>query len=165
MNTSIYLIYSHKYNIGYVGRTANLRNRFYEHCGNKISTVKQFCDMTGAKPRDIFWIYEIIQCDKTDSMYYEGYIYDLIKLHFSQITLLKKNTPNRGKRGSTKNWRNNNPERYRASRRNWNRNNSEAIRENNKNWFGSHLGYSKHWRETHPNYFKDYYKKNKHRNK
>ena len=146
MNTSTYLTYSHKYNTGYVGRTANLTG-FMNTVAIKEALLSDF--MIGRAQKPV--IYEIMQCDKADSMYYEGHIYDLIELHFPQITLINKNRPNRGKRESTKNWRNNNPERCKASRRNWNRNNSETIRENNKTWFESHPDYLKHWRETHPN--------------
>ena len=72
MNTSIYLIYSHEYNTGYIGNTANLRNKFYEHCNDNRSGVKQFCNGKGVRVRDIFGMYEIIRSDKDQAAHYEG---------------------------------------------------------------------------------------------
>jgi len=98
---SIYLIYSHKYNTGYVGRTSNLKHRFREHCGDKRSRVKQFCDSIHVRRvRDTFGPHEIMQCGKDESSYYEGRIYDLIKMYFPNITLINKNKPNRNKQES-----------------------------------------------------------------
>ena len=133
---SIYLTYSHESNAGYVGRIGSLRNRFNEHCGDKRTRVQQFCDGKGVKVRDIFGMYEIIQCDKADAAYYEGHIYDLIKALFPQITLITKNKPNRSKRESNKNWRINNPE-------------YDRIRSQKR-------------RGQHPDYLKEYYEKTKH---
>jgi len=94
LNKSIYLIYSHDYNAGYVGKAGNLIHRFYDRCYDKRTCVKQFCDGKNVKKvRDIFCIYEIIQCDKADAAYYEGHIYDLIEAYFPQITLISKISP------------------------------------------------------------------------
>ena len=92
---SIYLIYSHEYNAGYVGKTGNLKIRFREHCGDKRTRVKQFCNDKGVKVRDILGICEIIQCDKDEAAFYEGHVYGLIKTYLPHITLINKNKPNR----------------------------------------------------------------------
>ena len=99
----IYLVYSHEYNVGYVGKTGNLKERFCGHCGDKRTCVKQFCDERKIKKvRDTFDIYEIIQCDKADAAHFEGHIYYLIESHFPQITLINKNRPNRNIQDSKK---------------------------------------------------------------
>ena len=77
-NKSIYLIYSHEYNTGYIGKTGNLRRRFNEHCSKDSSSVKRFCDSVSVNARETFDIYEIIQCNKTEASYYEGHIFDSI---------------------------------------------------------------------------------------
>ena len=131
--------------------------------------MKQFCDSIGVKARDTFCIYEIMQCDKADAAYYEGHIYDLIEAYFPQITLINKNKPNRGKRESNKNWRDNNPERCKAHWLNWRDNNTEYDRVRSQKRLEKHPYYHKQWHEMHPNYRKhynkEYYEKNKHRNK
>jgi len=164
---TIYLVYSHEYNAGYVGKTGNVKERFKSHCGDKRSRVKQFCDVRHIKRvRDTFDLYGIIQCDKVEAPYYEGHIYYLIETHFQQITLINKNRPNRTQQESKKNWRQNNIERLRASNRNWYRNNTERTLQRTKRWIESHPGYLKQWNQKHPTYYKDYYhKKVKHRNK
>ena len=98
---SIYLIYSHEYNAGYVRKTSNLRNRFYHHCNGNRTSVKQFCNDRGVKKvRHIFEPYEIIKCGKDESGYYEGRVYDLIKIYLQDITLINTNKPNRSKQES-----------------------------------------------------------------
>ena len=90
MNKSIYLIYSHEHNTGYIGKTGNLRRRFSGHCSCHMSCVKQFCKNQNINTRDAFDIYKILQCDKADAAYYEGHIYDLVESCFPRITLITK---------------------------------------------------------------------------
>ena len=88
---TIYLVYSHEYNAGYIGKTGNVKERFWGHCGDKRTCVKQFCDERHIKRvRATCDIYEIMQCDKADASYYEGNIDYLIETHFPQITLIGK---------------------------------------------------------------------------
>ena len=98
-NKSVYLVYSHEYNAGYVGKSGNRITRFYTHCSGKCSCVRQFCDNKGVRVRDTFDMYEIIKCSPADVAYYEGHVYDLIEEHFQQIQLLNKNRPNRSSKG------------------------------------------------------------------
>ena len=158
---------SHEYNAGYVGKTGTVKERFGSHCGDKRTCVKQFCDERQIKRvRDTFDINEIILCDKTEASYYEGHIYCLIETHFPQITLIRKNRPNRTHKESRKHWRQNNIDRQRACNRIWYRNNTQRNRERTKRWIESHPGYLKQWNQKHPTYYKDYYhKKVKNRNK
>ena len=145
------LVYPHEYNAGYVGKTSNLKGRFNEHCSDNRSSVKQFCNERGVKHvRRVFEPYEIMQCDKDESSYYEGRIYDLIKIYFPYITLINKNKPNRSKQEYKRYWRSNN---------------LENIKANYKKCIELHPGYLKQWHQKHPTYFKDYYKKKQHRNK
>ena len=39
---TIYLVYSHEYNAGYIGKTGNVKERCWGHCGDKRTCVKQF---------------------------------------------------------------------------------------------------------------------------
>ena len=94
---SIYLVYSHDYNVGYVGNSCNLRKIFNEHCKDDRPSVKRYCDVLGIRPRDTFDIYEIKQCNTAEASYYEGYIYEVIERHCAQIKLLNKNRPNRSR--------------------------------------------------------------------
>ena len=113
MSKWIYLVYSPEYKAGYIGKTCNLKQRFYKHCGSRASCIKQFCIGHNIKPRDAFDIYEIKKCDVTDASDYEGHIYDLIQHHFPQIKLINKNKPNR----SVKQLCINNAERCRANKK------------------------------------------------
>ena len=113
-NKSIYLMYCHEYNAGYVSKTGNFRTRFYDHCWDKRTCVKQFCDGKGVRARDMFCIYEILQCDKGEAAHYEGHIYDLIEAYIPQITLNNKNKADRGKQESRNNWHKKKLERCRA---------------------------------------------------
>jgi len=111
----------------------------YEHCNDNRTRVKQFCNDKDVKVRDIFGIYDIMQCDKDDSSYYEDRIYDLVKIYLPNITLINKNKPNRGKQESGQHWRTNN---------------LEYIRKHNRKWRKENPDYRKKWREEHPKYFK-----------
>lgn len=113
-NKQIYLVYSHEYKVGYVGKSCNLRNIFNEHCGDSRSCVKQFCKNLNIHARDTFDIYEIMKCNAVDASYYEGHVYDLIEQHFPDMTLLNKNKPNRSEQESWNNWWKNNLERHSA---------------------------------------------------
>ena len=55
------MAYPHEYNAGYVGKSCNLKHRFYTHCGDTRSSVKQYCDKHGVRPRGTFEIYEIYE--------------------------------------------------------------------------------------------------------
>ena len=55
---TIYLVYSHEYNAGYVGKSCNIRKRFSAHGCNNTSSVKQYCVKHGVRTRDTFDIYE-----------------------------------------------------------------------------------------------------------
>ena len=165
MSKWIYLVYSHEHKAGYVGKSGNLRRRFYKHCSDTNSCVKQFCISHNVKARDTFDIYEIIKCDVTGASYYEGKTYELIQHYFPDIHLINKNIPNR----STKQWRINNCEKCRANNKIWRANNIEYDRLRLKKWRQKnpeyHKNYSKEWRQNHPeyhkNYSKDWHKKQK----
>ena len=177
---SIYLVYSHEYNVGYVGKSCNLGNRFNNHCTNNRSSVRRYCDKHGIRPRDTFDIYEIKQCDAADdASYYEGHIYDLIERHLPDIKLINKNKPNRSPRDSRKNWRNNNLERNRACNikyyhnnrecrcayyQKWNADNRDYRNAYLKTWRTNNSNYHKQWTAQHPNYYKQYHM-NKKQNK
>jgi len=157
---SIYLIYSQEYNVGYVGKSDNLLRRFYGHCSGRESCVKQFCDKINKNVRDVFEIYEVIQCSITNASYYEGHVYDLIKTYLPQIKLINKNKPNRSKQDSFKNWRENHLEYEKARNKKWRANNLEQCKTYWKKWRDNNLEYEKYrvkqWRDKHPNYFKEY---------
>ena len=180
MSKWIYLVYSHEHKAGYVGKSGNLRRRFYKHCSDTNSCVKQFCISHNIKARDTFDIYEIIKCDVTGASYYEGKTYELIQHYFPDIHLINKNIPNR----STKQWRKHNAERCRVNNKNWRENNLEhtkryykqwyitnyeKCRSNKKQWYATNAerckSNSKKWRANNPEYHKEYYQKQKLMNK
>lgn len=162
---SIYLVYSHEYNVGYVGKSCNLKQRFDKHCSNNTSSVRQFCDKHNVRTRATFDIYFIKQCNATDASYYEGHIYDLIERHLPDITLINKNKPNRNPQESRKNWRNNNLEHARALSRKYYHDNREYRIAYSQQWRATNPNYHKQWIAQHPNYNKEYYMENKNRNK
>jgi len=191
-NKSVYLIYSHEYNTAYVGKSCNLKKRFYQHCGDNRSSVKQFCNNQKIKVRGTFNIYEITQCSKAEAAYYEGHIYDLIKAYFPRINLINKYKPNR----SREEWVNKHAERVKSVNRTWREANKDHLKDYYKEWMNKHaeryhknyyvknreraiyiskkwrennLEYDrcrcKKWRDEHPDYYKEYYKNKKQRNK
>ena len=157
----IYIVYSREHKADYVGKTCNLKQRFYKHCTYVKGCVKQFCiNHNNIKPRYTFDIYEIMKCDVTDASYYEGRTYDLIQQYFPYIKLINKNKPNR----SNKQWYANNAERCRANNKIWRTKNIEFERQRKK-WRINNLEhikqYYKQWRANNPEYHKEYYKKQK----
>ena len=180
MSKWIYLVYSHEYKAGYVGKSCNLKQRYSTHCGDSRSCVKQFCIKNDIKARDRFDMYEIMKCDVTNAAYYEGRTYDLIQQYYPHIKLINKNKPNR----SNKQWRKTNAERCKANNRQWYANNAERCKANNRQWYANNverckanhehwreknLAYNKQrlktWRKNNPNYHKEYYQKRKLMNK
>ena len=114
---SIYLVYSHEYNTGYVGKSKKLKQRFTGHCSK--GAVKRFCDALGIRARHTFDIFEIMKCDADEASYYEGHVYDLITYNVPSIKLLNKNKPNRNQRDSRNNWCKNNREICRGYNKIW----------------------------------------------
>ena len=166
MSKWIYIVYSHEHKTGYVGKSCNLKQRFYKHCTDIKGCVKQFCvNHNNIKPRDTFDIYEIMQCDVTEASYYEGRAYHIIQERFPQIKLINKNIPNR----SMKEWYVKNAERCRANYKIWRAKNIEFDRQRKKNWRINNLEhtkqYYKHWCQNNPNYHKESYRKQKLMNK
>ena len=173
---SIYLIYSHEYNIGYVGKSSNLRNIFYEHCGDNRSCVKQFCKNLNIHARDTFEIYEIMKCNAADASYYEGHVYDLIEQYVPRIKLINKNKPNRSKedwmvanadrvKSLNQVWRAANKDHIKCYYKGWSAANREYERNRSKKWRDKNPEYRNKWRQLHPEYFKEYHKRNKHKDK
>ena len=192
MSKWIYILYSPEHKAAYVGKTCNLKQRFYKHCTYVKGCVKQFCiNHNNIKPRNTFDIYEIMRCDVTKASYYEGKTYELIQHYFPDIHLINKNIPNR----STKQWRKHNAERCRVNNKNWRENNlehtkryykqwyitnyekcrsnkkqwyatnAERCKSNSKKWRANNPEYNREWREKNPEYHKEYYQKRKLLNK
>ena len=147
---SIYLVYSHEYNTGYVGKSKKIKQRFTGHCSK--GAVKRFCDALGIQARHTFDIFEIMKCVADEASYYEGHVYDLITSHVPSIKLLNKNKPNRNQRDSLKNWRRNNCDRCKQYLKQWLENNHEYRKQYHKQWCESNRErrkqYKNQWREN-----------------
>ena len=128
---STYLIHSHVYNTGYIGKASTLRRRFSEHFCKDSSSVKRFCYSISVNTRETFGIYEIIQCDKDDVAYYEGHVYDLIVACFSRFNLLNTSKPNRSKHE----WMIVNGERIKSLSQAWRVASKDHIKGYRKQWY------------------------------